>query len=385
MVQLDVATMLVVGVMSALVAAAMLSVSRGAGEAAGLREATRATWLLAGGAALQVLRGVAPDFVSIVVSNVLFINAVGQIHQAYRRFNAGTASRRSYGFVAAASVAFFCLWLAGAGYAARATFVSMVAVVPLTAAGYELVRDGGLASESSRRLSVGLAAVTIGALLVRVGVLASQSDRDVTPLLAPSLERTLAFVPGALLTQGFALAFLVLLRERSESDARALATTDALTGCMNRRALELRAHAELEYARRKKTPVAVLMLDLDHFKRVNDRHGHAVGDEVLRHVARVLRAGGRPSDVVARYGGEEFCVLLRDADLPLGAAVANRLCDALRSAVSRPLGVDVAITASMGVAACDPSVPESWESLFARADAALYRAKAAGRDRVEAA
>jgi diguanylate cyclase (GGDEF)-like protein len=157
---------------------------------------------------------------------------------------------------------------------------------------------------------------------------------------------------------------------------------DHLTGVANRRAFVEAAELELNRNRRAPRPTALVLVDADHFKRINDRHGHAGGDAVLRHLGQLLSATFRQVDVVARVGGEEFAVLLPSSDLDAAVAVAERL----RALVaSRPVAYDgahIACTISAGVAVCDGDAP-GLDGLMKRADQALYAAKAAGRDRVE--
>jgi diguanylate cyclase (GGDEF)-like protein len=164
------------------------------------------------------------------------------------------------------------------------------------------------------------------------------------------------------------------------ADAEALATTDQLTGTANRRALEHSLKHMFAHAVRAHEPLAAIMLDLDHFKRVNDSFGHDRGDDVLRALGTVLREGVRATDVAGRYGGEEFLVLCPAADLAGGAALAMKL----HAGMARLTVDDEPVTASFGVA----SFPESAGSpaeLIKAADQALYRAKERGRNRVELA
>lgn len=160
------------------------------------------------------------------------------------------------------------------------------------------------------------------------------------------------------------------------------ATHDPLTGLLNRGAIFHRLERELARAASGGGAVAVLLLDIDHFKRVNDRHGHAAGDSVLRDVAAGLRDALGPRERVGRYGGEEFLVVV-----PAGAARAAALAETLRQAVERrEVATDagsVAVTISIGVATADAGRPGDADALVARADAALYRAKERGRNRVE--
>ncbi len=164
-----------------------------------------------------------------------------------------------------------------------------------------------------------------------------------------------------------------------------LATTDPLTTLLNRRALTEKLRREMERALRDDSSVALLLLDLDHFKRVNDTYGHLVGDDVLRDIAGLLLAGVRGDDFVGRFGGEEFLVVLPDTDDPGAAAFAERIRERIDTHAFSAHDADgqpLHMTASIGVATFPAPVIESVEDLFARADAALYRAKADGRNRV---
>ncbi len=160
------------------------------------------------------------------------------------------------------------------------------------------------------------------------------------------------------------------------------AMRDPLTGAYTQRYLRERLHAELSYAARHRTPVALLMLDLDHFKDVNDRYGHPAGDEVLRAVVNELKRLLRPEDVLVRYGGEELCVLLRGLPGPRAMLLADRLRRAVRSLRIPSEEHLIRVTVSIGVAAMDPELDSvGVASLVRRADRALYLAKQEGRDR----
>jgi diguanylate cyclase (GGDEF)-like protein len=164
--------------------------------------------------------------------------------------------------------------------------------------------------------------------------------------------------------------------------------TDVLTGWNNRRYLSVRLVEELARARRDRSGLVCLMLDVDHFKSVNDTWGHAAGDTVLRELAQRIESQVRASDVAARYGGEEFVVLLPDTEV----ASARLLAERIRKAISAtpfdlPSGETVTVTASIGISEVHPDHGEAdlktvGDSLVARADVALYAAKSAGRDRV---
>jgi diguanylate cyclase (GGDEF)-like protein len=156
---------------------------------------------------------------------------------------------------------------------------------------------------------------------------------------------------------------------------------DALTRLPNRRRLDADLQVECERSARYGRPLAFVMLDLDHFKDVNDQHGHARGDEVLQGVADVITGTLRASDTAYRYGGEELAVVLRESDLTAAATLAERLRERIRTTFAEG---DVAVTASFGIAEVGEGTGLPAQ-LVAAADAALYRAKAEGRDRVCAA
>jgi two-component system cell cycle response regulator len=162
----------------------------------------------------------------------------------------------------------------------------------------------------------------------------------------------------------------------------ALATRDSLTGLPNRRALTDHARVELSRAARARTSVGLILMDLDHFKRINDQYGHAAGDEALRAVAQVLQKTKRDYDFTGRWGGEEFVVVLPGTTLAQAELVAERIRRSI-AAVRLDLGgpEPVELQASMGVVSAPPTAPPlGLEHLLRHADGALYRAKHEGRN-----
>ena len=163
--------------------------------------------------------------------------------------------------------------------------------------------------------------------------------------------------------------------------AHEVAHTDDLTLLSNRRQVIADLQREIIRSERYHTPVSISMVDVDHFKRVNDSHGHAVGDLVLRAVARLLRDNMREPDIVGRYGGEEFLVILPNSRVQAAIEQAERLCRRLRSCTINAGDKELQITISAGVAEYRQG-QEDWQQFLSRADAAMYEAKAQGRDRV---
>ena len=173
---------------------------------------------------------------------------------------------------------------------------------------------------------------------------------------------------------------------RLQEERLRLAITDPLTGLFNRRYFHERLDETLEGARRYGGDMALLLLDLDHFKAVNDTYGHAAGDRVLQRISAVLGSSTRASDLLARIGGEEFALIL----LETGGVAARDSADRLRAAVEAAVtsgeeGEEIRVTCSIGVACCRGGEDTTGETLLGRADRALYAAKDAGRNRVEAA
>jgi diguanylate cyclase (GGDEF)-like protein len=175
------------------------------------------------------------------------------------------------------------------------------------------------------------------------------------------------------------------LRAANERN-RLLAITDPLTGAYNRRQLMAQLPRELERCRRYAVPLAVIVCDIDYFKNVNDRHGHAIGDEILRQfVARIQASIRGGSDWVARCGGEEFTLVLPETDLAGGVVTAEKIRALISGTTFQTDVGPVSVTASFGVAAtsgCGPDPGTDFEALIAAADIGLYRSKRAGRDRV---
>lgn len=227
--------------------------------------------------------------------------------------------------------------------------------------------------------------LTVGDMLVQ-GLILGAGPRVV---VGSVLAYLFVHVAGASSAAGFLAMrrrhFLARVEARArEDELEERANTDGLTGVLRRgRWLEL-AEAELSRFLRHDRPFAILIADLDHFKRVNDAHGHLAGDTVLRHFADLLRRQTRPFDLVGRIGGEEFGVLLPETTLVAAHDMADRIVRSCREMVVPVPGAELRISCSVGLtvaAGADRTIPE----LMARADGAMYAAKVGGRDRVEVA
>jgi diguanylate cyclase (GGDEF)-like protein len=180
----------------------------------------------------------------------------------------------------------------------------------------------------------------------------------------------------------FNFGFMVMLTQRLVVRLRRASRRDALTGLYNRGAIDAALRHQWDLAARSGDPFAVLLIDVDYFKRINDTHGHAVGDRVLVHVASVIEGQARQADSVGRYGGEEFLIVAPQSDLEGALQAAERLRHAMQHEPIHARAAARRVPVSWGGAARPPDDPHV-EAVVGRADRALYRAKAAGRNRVE--
>lgn len=248
-------------------------------------------------------------------------------------------------------------------------FITVILIAgAVTLYAYEIAKP----ADSLTQAELTHAVLLLSRLLFGVGV-----------LLATAVVFGLFFIFPLIRTQakeGHKLrAMTVSLSERSETLEHA-AVTDALTGVQNRRYFDDAVNAYLEEFRRISKPVGLMIIDLDHFKQVNDTHGHDVGDEVLRAVGKTLKDMTRFHDVVARLGGEEFAVVAPNMNADLLLKLAERIRRAIAANVFHVGNVRLRVTASMGLSIWDGR--EGPEDFFKRADNQLYEAKRLGRNRV---
>ena len=219
--------------------------------------------------------------------------------------------------------------------------------------------------------------VVMAALTAARGILGAWFTELYPYFRAPTPVNLAALVGANMALVLGALTMLAAWREEAEQQLRLQAITDPLTGLLNRNGWTEQAERALRRAQRHQHPVSLLLIDLDHFKRINDAHGHEVGDEVLRGFGRVLLQCQRTGDVCARLGGEEFCVLLIKAD----TAAAHAFDQRLRQALAQPGALPQPLGFSAGHTLCR-SDEATLEPATARADVVLYQAKATGRGRL---
>lgn len=204
-------------------------------------------------------------------------------------------------------------------------------------------------------------------------------------LMAPHtiLLLVLLSVIGLCITES--MGFVLMIKQRSDREILTLAMTDPLTGIFNRRAFMANADKECSAAQRNGLPLALLMIDVDHFKKINDRYGHPTGDTVLEEIAHILTSRLRKEDTIGRYGGEEFCILLPGTEENGAMAIGENLRQAISSAPLTRGKSPIIATVSIGIIVQPPTgslFAPDFAKLLAAADAALYQAKHDGRNRV---
>lgn len=223
----------------------------------------------------------------------------------------------------------------------------------------------------------------IAAIAMIIGIVGHATQIGFNFALADGLIANVQYRHYALLAVIFSgvswnFGFAVMTIDRLRGEVEALAVEDELTGLPNRRRLLERIAEEEARSQRTGRPFALLIIDLDNFKRLNDTLGHSAGDAALRHFAKTVSAQIRRNDLFARLGGDEFCVVLPETDGALGVALAAGITEAVRHAAFRWQDERIAMTASIGVAAWHAGAAEG--DTLARADLALYSVKAQGRD-----
>ena len=346
-----------------------------------IRRWTLGCWALLAGFALLAARVTLPMALSVVLGNALICLGLAFYAQALHRLLCDSHGPKALLQVQPA------IWLAlllmlDWPLHQRTALLSLVYSALLLPSVAVILRHGWRAERSLRVVAVTMALAVL-ALLVRAVHALLQPD-EYGALMQASLGQGLTFLVAFVCLLGAGFGFVLAVFERVASQMEEMATRDGLTGCWNRSTTDALLAHELQRAHRAGTPVAFVLLDLDHFKQVNDRHGHRTGDAVLRAFADAVRRRLRASDVFGRTGGEEFGLVLPDTDV----AGARWLVEAVRREVEAlqladDNGAPVQVTVSAGVAVADASSRLSGDRLYGQADQSLYEAKRAGRNRVE--
>jgi diguanylate cyclase (GGDEF)-like protein len=352
---------------------------RDTADATALRLWERGVWAFLAGFVLFGLRPWIAQWVSVLLGNALLSLGGTLFAASLYRFllnRALPAWTWAWCAVSVAAVALMLDW----PLAQRTIVLSFVFAGVLAPSILLIARHGRNAERSLRIVAATLVLASL-ALLGR-GVHALLDPDNYQDLLQPSLGQGLTFLAAFVGLLGAGFGFLLCCLERTARRMELLATHDSLTGCLNRASVEALLEHTLQRSRRDGSPTALALLDIDHFKQVNDRFGHRSGDAVLKAFTQTVRSRLRGSDVLGRVGGEEFLLVLPATD----AAGALRACENVRAAVAAlrvPAGnAEIAVTVSGGVVVAPSDSALEAERLIASADEALYRGKAAGRNRI---
>lgn len=386
-IQLDPQTALVIGALASLLLGLLLAaVSRDISPL--LRPAVllwlRGNVLLPFGFVLLAARGHISDILSISVANTLIIFAFADFVRALYRMMERPEPWLPV-VIAVSSVAlgslFFSLVIDRIDL--RTVIISLMLAWMAMLSATVLLRVPRRVRPAAQSVTGLVFVIATGVLLVRTALTVLNPDTAMGVLDRNPLQAA-TFATGALLPLMASYGFLLLCTERMRAALERAATIDFLTGILNRGAIEHAGVRAVARARRRGSPCSLVVVDIDHFKRLNDAFGHAVGDQALRLVVERMRAGLRNDDTLGRLGGEEFLLLLDDSDSHQATLTAERMRRAL---CDEPLALEPGpqrVTISQGVAVLSSS-DGSFSDLLRRADRALYVAKEAGRNRTELA
>lgn len=356
------------------------AIMRGGYAGRSLRWLIAALWSAMAGLLLFAVQLYLPDFFTIVLANEAILIALVLLHQAVASILDSPRRYIALSTVLAGAMLAALLYYTYAVPDLRARILVRSAAIAIQAAASTLVlfRHQRPALLHSARFA--------GWTLLAF-VLLQTSRLVATSISMPHLNRLqldpvqafysfFNFILG--LASCFAVAWLALCAKRNDLQVRA--TTDGLSGLMNRHTFDEVLEHELRRSERLNESVSVLLIDLDHFKEINDNYGHQMGDEVIRRVSQLLCINTRAMDAVARYGGEEFAMILKGMQLHQAESIAERLRTQIEAMAGLP--EPIRVTASIGIAVMGAG--DTVTSLLRRSDKALYLSKRTGRNRVSA-
>ncbi len=346
-------------------------------------------WLIpafaAGASATLVLEVCGPQESCFVLVNVLVLGACALLHQGVRELTGARSGWPAIEAVLLSVQALGGLYFGLRGHVALRIllFSALLAIQLLLSAGLLLAVMRSGFPEGLRVPAGMLMVILLGAAassLVRSGLsLLALLHPARSPVPLPDGGNVLLAI---LFSATTLFGFCWMSTESLRLDLEQMARTDSLTGVLNRRAFEAEFMREISRTLRSGAPLSLLLMDVDHFKIVNDEHGHAAGDAVLRELASILQRDLRRADLVARLGGEEFAALLPDTDADRATHTAERLRAVIEKAQISAGGARMRVTASFGVTAWQGDT-DAWDRLLERVDSAMYQAKQAGRNRVQ--
>ncbi len=325
-------------------------------------------------------RGTFSDVITIVLANGLKAASHAMVLAALYEFQQRRASNWQYFAPVAATLVMAFILVDDI----RARFIwgSLIFIFQLLLIARALLSDqAARTGRAWRLLLVGVVILMlVMGLRAQVALTGHSEFAQATNGLAPQPVQIITFIALMAASLLGSIGFVLMVKERSDRDIMQLAMTDCLTQIPNRRALMERAEQAL--ARRSGAPLALMMIDVDHFKLINDIHGHPTGDEVLSKVADLLSERLRGYDLLGRYGGEEFCAVAPDTDMAGALKLAESLRESIASTSFDTKKGKLPVTVSIGISICPVNAARELKELLAEADVALYTAKQTGRNKV---
>jgi len=325
-------------------------------------------------------RGTFSDVITIVLANGLKAASHAMVLAALYEFQQRRASNWQYFAPVAATLVMAFILVDDI----RARFIwgSLIFIFQLLLIARALLSDqAARTGRAWRLLLVGIVILMlVMGLRAQVALTGHSEFAQATNGLAPQPVQIITFIALMAASLLGSIGFVLMVKERSDRDIMQLAMTDCLTQIPNRRALMERAEQAL--ARRSGAPLALMMIDVDHFKLINDIHGHPTGDEVLSKVADLLSERLRGYDLLGRYGGEEFCAVAPDTDMAGALKLAESLRESIASTSFDTKKGKLPVTVSIGISICPVNAARELKELLAEADVALYTAKQTGRNKV---
>jgi len=345
---------------------------------------TASSLTAAAGAGLGMLRGLIELHVPLIGGGGLLILACWFAAMGVRRFYgqniSWTAAIATVG-VSCAGLAFFMTVVDNMPM--RIFMYSLGQAVPIADALRQILLRRERRSNPGARLAAMVAAAILGVNVVRSACAFLRTGGDVTIVDFNGLQAGL-ILGLVFLSMAWNFGFLLMAIDRLRNEVADLALLDDLTGVGNRRHLAQRLTEECARSERSGESFALLVIDLDGFKGINDTHGHAAGDACLQHFTLMAQTRLRPGDMLARTGGDEFCIVLPSAGLSEGILIARRILDVCRQDAENCIGGDIPIAVSIGVAQWTREIGAHPDRLIAYADHALYAAKKEGKNRYAA-
>lgn len=346
----------------------------------GLRAFTTGLALLVISFGMIGLRGRLPDATLFSLANVTTPAGFAMFNVALHQF---LRRPMHYGFILGPPLAALVLqpWLHG-NPTERVLVISSLLAFQCATGMALLLRHGRETIGIGRPMMAVNFAVIIAMLLYRIVFVATTPPAMQLPEGLLRLQ-SVSFMIACMTMIVLSLSFVIMTKEAADERNRILATRDELTGLDNRRTLQDRLEQHAALSLRSGLPLTAMILDIDHFKSINDRFGHLSGDEAIRTVAAKMRETLRRQDVIGRMGGEEFLIVLPATGIAAAVEIAERLRAGIAATAATAVdGRPMQVTASIGVSEFDPGAGIGIETLIRRADEAMYQAKAQGRNRV---